>query len=59
MGATAIHVVPILKGKVHFEMIQRLNLGGNNAFEIFSKSILLKHPHLREKLTYGFVRQLY
>lgn len=59
MGATAIHLLPILKGKIDFRNAQRINLGGNNAFELFYKSILLKHPHLREKLTYSFMRNLY
>lgn len=59
MGATAIHLLPILKGRIDFRNALRINLGGNNAFELFAKSILLKYPHLREKLTYGFMRHIY
>lgn len=34
-------------------------MGANNAFELFSKSVLLKHPHLKDKLTYSFMRKLF
>lgn len=34
-------------------------MGVNNAFELFSKSVILKHPHLKDKLTYSFMRKLF
>ena len=34
-------------------------MGGNNAFELFSRTLLLKNPQLKTKLTYGFLRDIY
>lgn len=59
VGATTIHVLAIIKGKVDWGSVRRLNIGGNNAFELFGKSIALKNPQLRDKLTYGFLRDVY
>lgn len=59
IGATTIHMVAIINGKVDYNSVRRINIGGNNAFELFSKSILLKNNQLKDKLNYGFVRQIY
>jgi actin-related protein 5 len=59
MGATAIHVVAVVGGVVDFSSVRRLNLGGNNAFELFGRSLLLKNLQLKDKLTYGFLRDIY
>lgn len=59
MGATAVHVVAVVGGQVDYSSVRRLNLGGNNAFELFGRSLLLKNPQLKEKLTYPFLRDLY
>ena len=32
MGATAVHVVAVIGGKVDYNSVRRLNLGGNNSF---------------------------
>ena len=47
MGATSIHVLAVVNGQLQPNSVCRLNLGGTNAFELFSKSILLKNPHLK------------
>ena len=52
-------MVAIINGKVDYNSVRRINIGGNNAFELFSKSILLKNNQLKDKLTYGFVREVY
>ena len=58
-GATSIHLVAMVKGKIHPKSVCRINIGGNNSFELFSRSILLKNPHFKDKLNYSFMRQLY
>jgi hypothetical protein len=59
MGATTIHIAAIIGGKVDFGSVRRLNIGGNNAFELFGKSLMLKNGQLKDKLTYSFIRDLY
>ena len=49
----------MVNGKLDPNSVCRINLGGSNAFDLFSKSILLKNPHFKEKLNYSFMRQLY
>jgi hypothetical protein len=44
---------------VQFSSVRRINVGGNNAFELFAKTILLKNPQLKSKLTYTFLRDIY
>jgi actin-related protein len=59
MGANCIHVFSVVEGKVSFESVRRLNFGGNIAFDLFAKSLILKNPQLRNKLTYSFLRDIY
>ena len=59
LGANTTHVFCVNSGKVDFNSVRRLNVGGNQCFELFSKSILLKNPQLKGKLTYPFVRDIY
>jgi actin-related protein len=59
MGATTIHTAAVVGGKVDFGSVRRLNLGGNTAFELFGKSIMLKNLQLKDKLTYSFLRDIY
>lgn len=59
MGATTIHIAAMIGGKVDFGSVRRLNIGGNTAFELFGKSILLKNQQLKDKLTYSFLRDIY
>lgn len=59
LGANATHVFCVDHGRVDFRSVRRINLGGNQAFDIFSKTILLKNPQLKTKLTYSLVRDLY
>ena len=59
MGANTIHVFCIIGGKMDFGSVRRINVGGNNSFEIFAKTLLLKNPQLRSKLTYGFLKDIY
>jgi len=59
MGATSIHIQAIVKGKPDFSSVRRINIGGNNAFELFAKSLILKNPQLKDKLNYVFLRDIY
>ena len=59
IGANTIHLLAMVEGKFQPQSVLRINIGGNSAFELFSKSILLKNPHLKDKLNYRFVRQIY
>jgi actin-related protein len=47
MGANSIHIAAILGGKVDFSSVRRVNIGGNTAFELFARSILLKNLPLK------------
>ena len=58
-GATCIHLIAMVNGKMVPNSVYRINLGGNNAFELFSKSILLKNPHFKDKINYTLMRQFY
>jgi actin-related protein len=59
MGANTIHVGSVVEGRVEYSSIRRINIGGNTAFELFSRTLLLKNPQLKNKLTYSFMRYLY
>lgn len=59
MGATTIHVAAIIAGKVDYNSVRRINIGGNNSFELFGRSLLLKNPQLKDKFTYSFLRDIY
>jgi actin-related protein len=59
MGATTVHIAAIIAGKVDYNSIRRINIGGNTSFELFGKSLLLKNPQLKDKLTYSFLRDIY
>lgn len=59
MGANTIHVFSIINGKMDFGSVRRINVGGNNSFEIFAKTLMLKNPQLKSKLTYGFLKDIY
>ena len=59
MGANTTHVFAIFKGKVDWNSLRRINVGGNNAFELFAKTVLLKNPQLKSKLNYPFLKDLY
>lgn len=58
-GAHTTHVIPIIRGRVDYSNIRRLNVGGNNAYEMFSKLITLKNPSVKKYLTNSFLRHLY
>ena len=47
MGASCIHVFAVEKGRVRYDSVRRINIGGNNAFELFARSVILKHIHLK------------
>ena len=59
MGATTIHIAAMIGGKVDFGSVRRINIGGNTAFELFGKSLMLKNLQLKDKLTYSFLRDVY
>lgn len=59
MGATTIHIAAVIAGQVDFGSVRRINIGGNNAFELFGKSLMLKNSQLKDKLTYSFLRDIY
>lgn len=59
MGATTIHIAAIIAGKVDFSSVRRINIGGNTAFELFAKSLMLKNMQLKDKFTYSFLRDIY
>lgn len=59
LGANATHVFCVNKGSVDYNSVRRINVGGNQSFEIFSKTVILKNPSLRSKLTYSLLRDLY
>jgi glucose-6-phosphate isomerase len=54
-----VHVVAVVAGRVDFSSVRRLNLGGNNAFDLFARSLILKNAQLKDRLTYAFLRDLY
>ena len=58
-GATSIHVIAVVNGKMQANSVFRLNMGGNTAFDLFGKSILLKNPHLKDRINYTLLRHLY
>jgi actin-related protein len=59
MGANTVHELAIVDGKTDYSSIRRINIGGNQSFELFAKTLLLKNPQLKTKLTYGFLRDIY
>lgn len=58
-GANTTHVIPIIRGKVDYPNIRRLNLGGNHSYDMFSKLITLKNPSIKKYLTHTFNKHLY
>lgn len=59
VGANTIHVICMIDGRADYNSVRRINVGGNNAFEIFGRTLLLKHPQLKNRLTYAFLRDIY
>ena len=59
MGANTVHELAIVDGKTDYSSVRRINIGGNQSFELFAKTLLLKNPQLKTKLTYGFLRDIY
>jgi actin-related protein len=59
MGANTTHVFCMNKGSVDWQSVRRINLGGNQSFDMFSKTLLLKNPQLRSRFTYAFLRDIY
>ena len=55
MGASTTHVIPIIKGKVQYKSLKRLNVGGNNMLELITKNLLLRYPHLKYQIKNSFV----
>ena len=49
----------MLNGKCDYGSVRRINVGGNNSFEMFAKTLLLKNLQLKSKLTYGFLKDIY
>ena len=49
----------MINGKMMINSVFRINLGGNNAFQLFSRSILLKNPHFKDKINYTLMKQFY
>lgn len=59
LGANATHMFCINKGNIDYRSLRRINLGGNQSFDIFSKTVLLKNPQLKNRLTYSYLRDIY
>jgi actin-related protein len=59
LGANATHVFCINKGSVDWRSVRRINIGGNQSFDIFSKTVLLKNPQLKSRLSYSYLRDIY
>ncbi len=59
IGANATHIFSVVKGTVDWRSVRRINLGGNQSFEIFAKTVLLKNPQLKNRLTYSYLRDIY
>jgi actin-related protein len=59
MGANTTHVFCVNKGVIDYGSVRRINLGGNQSFELFSKTVLLKNPQLKNKLTYSLLKDIY
>jgi len=55
IGHTCCHVIPMLKGKVIFEEIKRVNVGSFSSFENLYKQMNLKHSHHKHYLDYTTV----
>lgn len=59
MGANTIHTFAIIKGKVEFSSVRRINVGGSTAFDLFGRTLTLKNPSVKSRLSYKFLRDLY
>ena len=59
MGANTIHIFCVVEGKTDYGSVRRINVGGNNALEIFGKTLLLKNLQLKNRLTYAFLKDIY
>lgn len=58
-GANATHIFCMNAGNVDWRSVRRINVGGNQSFDIFSKTLLLKNPQLRNRFTYSYLKDLY
>lgn len=59
MGATSTHIFAIIDGKVEWQSVRRINVGGVNSVELFGKTLALKNPQLKNKLNFSFLKDLY
>ena len=52
------HIVPVLNGRIQIDKTRRIGVGSFHSLELLTKSLHLKYPDLRTKLTNEVIQEI-
>ena len=53
------HIVPIIDNKIDIKNTRRISIGSENAKDLLMKSLHLKYPEIKQKLTNEIIQEIY
>ena len=53
------HIVPIIQNKIDIKNTRRISIGSENAKDLLMKSLHLKYPEIKQKLTNEVIQDIY
>ena len=53
------HIVPIIENKIDIKKTRRISIGSENAKDLLMKSLHLKYPEIKQKLTNEVIQDIY
>ena len=53
------HIVPIIENKINIKNTRRISIGSENAKDLLMKSLHLKYPEIRQKITNEVIQDIY
>lgn len=59
MGIIYLYNIPVIEGKVQWREVRRIDIGGAKAIEMLQKTLQLKYPYLRQKVTSEVAEELF
>ena len=53
------HIVPVIDNKIDIKNTRRISIGSENAKDLLMKSLHLKYPEIKQKLTNEIIQEIY
>ena len=53
------HIVPVIQNKIDIKSTRRISIGSENAKDLLMKSLHLKYPEIKQKLTNEVIQDIY